>query len=142
MSTSLIRQLSSLAPPSTSVAPISGVSADSALLILDPLKSVEIGQIEFAARDAFKQIAEKCSDINKFRALLFDKDDDQEEDDKDGAMDGSSSSPLTFDDLLLALSPFLLVTPGQILLQFVVNRHKVHLNHPEALLWAALPHHK
>ena len=56
-------------------------------------------------------------------------------------MDGMGRR-LGMEDLLLALSPFHLLTPGQILLQFLINRHNVHLQHPEMLLWSALPHHQ
>ena len=56
-------------------------------------------------------------------------------------MDGLGRA-LSMEDLLLALSPFHLLTPGQILLQFLINRHNVHLEHPEMLLWSALPHHQ
>ena len=62
-------------------------------------------------------------------------------DEDDDAMDGLGRA-LSMEDLLLALSPFHLLTPGQILLQFLINRHNVHLEHPEMLLWSALPHHQ
>ena len=62
-------------------------------------------------------------------------------DEEDDAMDGLGRR-LGMEDLLLVLSPFHLLTPGQILLQFLISRHSVHLEHPEALLWSALPHHQ
>ena len=44
-------------------------------------------------------------------------------------------------DCLQRLSPVLLMRPAQFLLQWLVTRHRVHLNQPGALVFAALPHH-
>ena len=44
-------------------------------------------------------------------------------------------------DCLRRVSPLLLMRPAQFMLQWLVTRHRVHLNHPGALVFAALPHH-
>ena len=137
--TSLSRQLAALRAPSTSVRIPTGVDAASALSILDPGEAVDIKHLEFSARESFDALAARCAALERFRDIIFENDNDEGE--GDDAMDGLGRG-LGMDDLLLALSPFHLLTPGQILLQFLINRHSVHLEHPEALFWSALPHHQ
>ena len=90
-------------------------------------------QLEFSAKESFDALAARCAALERFRGIIFEEGNSNcsnsfgakfkfaPADEEDDAMDGLGRG-LGMEDLLLALSPFHLLTPGQILLQFLINR--------------------
>ena len=46
------------------------------------------------------------------------------------------------EDFLLLLTPFALSKPAQLVLQWMLSKHKIHETHPEILIWAILPYYE
>ncbi len=142
MSTSLSRQLSQLrasAPAASalaSAAPHSASATSDALFSSGPFlidrqddDDLDLNGLRQLARASFARVAEAQPDIQKMRVQLEldelggeegEKDDDKNEDEDDGSSWQA--------DLLLLLSPLALKAPAQIVLQWMVTKHKVTNN--------------
>ena len=131
MTTSLSRQLSQLRATSHAIStPTSSVFSSGPFLISES-DSLDERQLLLLAQDSFQTLTEQCQYLKKFQKDIFD---DEEADEK---ME-DDSHPWQ-EDVLLLLTPHVLSTPGQFLLQYLVSKHKIHATHSEMLFWSTLP---
>ena len=140
MSTSLSRQLEQLRTASIDRAKTGNLSSLASLgpSILDIKSGHELSadQLEILAREAFEQLlAADVGILGKFKTLIFP--DFKETDEGEPKQEG-----VTFENLLVILSPHLRQKHCQFLLQYLINRHRVHEACTEQLFFACLQHHE
>ncbi len=151
MSTSLSRQLQQLrasAPASTLTSASAAASSDlfsQGPFLIDGHEELDLNSLRQHARAAFNRLAESgdaghaaLDDRMRRRLQLDEFGDDEDAMDEDEDDDGPSWQA----DLLLLLSPSSLSAPTQMLLQWLVTRHRVHESHGEELLAALLPYYE
>ncbi len=140
MSTSLARQLGQLRTSQgpTQASRDGGVSIAS----LGPnLLDVQLGgeQLTLLAKEAIRELSYHVPVIQDFKAALF-RDDPNDLDPEMNREKDAESDRDRIRDLLFLLTPHMLKQPAQYVLQYLVTRHKIHFEMPEALFFASFPH--
>ena len=139
-STSLARQLEQLRTSSSkSTKPGISSLASSGPSILDLKNEQELSleQLEILAKEAFKQIAGSINVLEKFKCLVF-----QDERKNDDDVDMEDEVKITLENLLVILSPYLRQRFAQFLLQYLLNKYKIHETYTELFLFISLQHYE
>ena len=140
MSTSLSRQLEQLRTSSQ----VSSARKDggSSVASLGPnILNVDLGSEELTvlAKEGLHELTSACPILGSYKLLLF-KDDSNDPLPVDDDVDMDSPGDKSIEDLLFLLSPFIARLSAQYVLQYLITRHKVHINSAESLIFAIIPY--
>ena len=140
MSTSLSRQLEQLRTSSQ----VSSARKDggSSVASLGPnILNVDLGSEELTvlAKEGLHELTSACPILGSYKLLLF-KDDSNDPLPVDDDVDMDSSGDKSIEDVLFLLSPFIARLSAQYVLQYLITRHKVHINSAETLIFAIIPY--
>ena len=143
MSTSLSRQLEQLRKSShvASVKERDGASsiATQGPSILNLNVQLSSEELTLLAKESLQELSIGCPILRSYHVLVFrDDPNDPLPMDDDIEMEGSDKS---IEDLLFLLSSFLLKPSTQYLLQYLITRHKIHIDFGKELLFACLPYY-
>ena len=140
MSTSLSRQLEQLRTSSQ----VSSARKDggSSVASLGPnILNVDLGSEELTvlAKEGLHELTSACPILGSYKLLLF-KDDSNDPLPVDDDVDMDSLGDKSIEDVLFLLSPFIARLSAQYVLQYLITRHKVHINSAESLIFAIIPY--
>ena len=140
MSTSLSRQLEQLRTSSQ----VSSARKDggSSVASLGPnILNVDLGSEELTvlAKEGLHELTSACPILGSYKLVLF-KDDSNDPLPVDDDVDMDSPGDKSIEDVLFLLSPFIARLSAQYVLQYLITRHKVHVNSAESLIFAIIPY--
>ena len=140
MSTSLSRQLEQLRT-SFQVSSTRKVGGSSVASLGPNILNVDLGSEELTilAKEGLHELTITCPILGSYESLLF-KDDSNDPLPVDEDVDMDSPNDKCVEDVLFLLSPFVARLSAQYVLQYLITRHKVHINSAESLIFAILPY--
>ena len=136
--TSLSRQLSQLRSLS-SVASVTEANTGTKILDTLPGQTLDHKRLHILAQKAFKDLCPSLPHLQEFEETLFPDDNIQGGD--DDPMDGGVVTR-AMEDLILLLGPHARSASVQVLLEYLIVRHKAHHNHPDLWIISSLPHYE
>jgi len=125
--TSLARQLAALRTPGTEARRVDAVYSGP-FLFPEAEALPSLAALREAVGEAMALLYSHDSGLARYSVLLE-------------AEPGDGEVEELVEDCVIRLCPHLLLRPAQLLLQWLVTRHKVHISHPEVLVFSVLPHH-
>ena len=139
MSTSLSRQLEQLRTSSQ----VSSARKDggSSVASLGPnILNVDLGSEELTvlAKEGLHELTITCPILARYELLLFKDDSNDPLPVEDIDMDIPDDKCI--EDVLFLLSPFISKLSAQYVLQYLMTRHKIHINSAESLIFAIIPY--